>query len=542
MPSKNLLVLQITNKKILVCVGVGIITAIGILTTWAIVNYVVENLLPYELKIGAGKKDGEGYIISEAIAKVVRDKTNIKIDVCETDGTDDNLKALGGSKLEGKINCKNDKSPNLQTVELATAQAGRVQSNMPVRSIATLYEDHFQLLINIKKLKIDDKNFDPETFDFSSLKIIGTPKGGGRRQSLKIIAENLQHLEFNNLDITEKEEIDQISNKFDAVFYVRTLGNKKINSLIKAGWRLVPIKNVLALQNMGYYYYRVSMIPEKNYQNSVPSKELQTIALDRLLLTKKDIPNWVIKKIVTVLEENHQDIEFEISHNNGNKAVASLVRNIKKPSENSDVQRHPGVDTYYRSKEEPFLLKNADFMGFVLTICGLLYAGYSNLKNLQTNQKINNLIDLSKNFEDDVVLQVDKDLKVKYLEEKLKKLFQQHKQVDGLFKQASVSLDSEGFRAFSEVYKSTREIIERGIEDKQRKFSSFYVQEIINLQNSQDDPNELLKKLEQKFTEITGKLLEDEIFSRESFLIITETYDIVRDTIELRKQEQSQSV
>jgi uncharacterized membrane-anchored protein YjiN (DUF445 family) len=181
-------------------------------------------------------------------------------------------------------------------------------------------------------------------------------------------------------------------------------------------------------------------------------------------------------------------------------------------------------------------------MGFVLTICGLLYAGYSNLKNLQTNQKINNLIDLSKNFEDDVVLQVDKDLKVKYLEEKLKKLFQQHKQVDRLFKQASVSLDSEGFRAFSEVYKSTREIIERGIEDKQRKFSSFYVQEIINLQNSQDDPNEILKRLEQKFTEITGKLLEDEIFSRESFLIITETYDIVRDTIELRKQEQSQSV
>jgi hypothetical protein len=304
----------------------------------------------------------------------------------------------------------------------------------------------------------------------------------------------------------------------------------------------VPIKNILALQNMGYYYYRVSIIPEKNYQNSVPSEELRTIALDRLLLSKKDIPNWVIKKIVTVLEENNQDIESEISQYNGDKAVASLVRNIKKPSENSDVQRHPVLDAYYRSKEEPFLLNHADFMGFVLTICGLLYAGYSNLKNLQTNQKINNLIDLSKNFEDDVVLQVDKDLKVKYLEEKLKKLFQQHKQVDRLFKQASVSLDSEGFRAFSEVYKSTREIIERGIEDKQRKFSSFYVQQIINLQNSQDDPNELLKELEQKFTEITGKLLEDEIFSRESFLIITETYDIVRDTIELRKQEQSQSV
>ncbi|MDJ0697679.1 hypothetical protein [Mastigocoleus sp. MO_188.B34] len=70
---------KIPKKYIFIAIG----TAIGILSILFISNLVSENILPKKLKIAAGKKDGESYIISEAIAKVVADKTgNIQIDVC----------------------------------------------------------------------------------------------------------------------------------------------------------------------------------------------------------------------------------------------------------------------------------------------------------------------------------------------------------------------------------------------------------------------------------------------------------------------------
>lgn len=521
MLKKKLYDFQIPKKYIFIG---SIVTAIGILTIVLVSNFVFENLLPKKLRIAAGKKTGESYIISQAIASVVADKTNIKIDVCETDGTDDNLKAIEGKELKGtRKECQKGK------VDLATAQADRVLSNMPVRSIATLYEDHFQLLVK------QSENFNPEEFELSSLKgkKIGTPIGGGQRQSLIVVAKQLEFFPFRHLATNDTEEEPDV----DAIFYVRTLGHKDIEQRIRKGWRLVPIENVSALRNQGYYYYRNSTIPENNYLASVPSEELKTIAVDRLLLAQKDVPDWVIKKITSVLDNHDNDIENEIRliSNNKNQAVASLVRNIKKPSDDGDILVHPGVDAYNKSKEEAFLVRQADFFALILTISGLLYAGYLNLKNLQANEKIKQVIELIQESSDEVIIQTDKNFNEKELKDKLKKLFNQHKEVDKIFQSASISLDSGAFRAFSEVYKSTREMIERGIEDKQRRFSSYYVQQLVDIQKSQDDPNELSEKLEKKFIEIASRLLEDEIFSRESFLTFTEAYDIARDTIERKK-------
>ena len=172
-----------------------------------------------------------------------------------------------------------------------------------------------------------------------------------------------------------------------------------------------------------------------------------------------------------------------------------------------------------------------------------MYAGYLNLKDLQANQKIKEVVNKIQEYSDGLIKQpsnevnqVDEELRDEELRLQLEALFAQHKEVDRIFQEASVSLDSEGFRAFSEVYKSAREIIERGIEDKQRRFSSYYVQELVKFLNSQEDPYQVSKQLEQKFVEITSRLLKDEIFSRESFVTFTEAYDIVRDTIERRKQ------
>ena len=175
---------RIPKKYIFIAIG----SAIGILSIVFVGNLVYENILPKKLKIAAGKDDGDSHIISHAIAKVVEDKTwNIEIDVCQTDGTDDNLKAIEGKELEGTITCESGEKPD--KIDLATAQGDRLALSMSVRSIATLYEDNVQLLIKPENLQINPETIE-KNFDFSKLnnKIIATPKAGGQRQSLRIIA------------------------------------------------------------------------------------------------------------------------------------------------------------------------------------------------------------------------------------------------------------------------------------------------------------------------------------------------------------------
>ncbi len=507
---------KIPKKYIFIAIG----TAIGILSILFISNLVSENILPKKLKIAAGKKDGESYIISEAIAKVVADKTgNIQIDVCETDGTDDNLRAIEGKELEGK---RKECEPG--QVDLATAQADRLSSSMPVRSIAILYEDNLQLLVKPEKLGFDSENLE-QKFHLSDLngKIIVTPKGSGQRQSLTTISKYL--------DFSPKHSDSSTTDEGDALFYIRSLGNQKISQLIQKGWRLVSIENASALQSKGYYYYRKSKIPKNNYKID-PQEEIQTIAIDRLLLAHKDVPDWAIKRIAEVLDKHNKEIENEIVRKN-KKAVASLVRNIKKPDNNLDVNIHPGVDAYYESKEDSVIAEKADFIAVILTIIGLMYSGYLNLKDLQANETIKQVIDLIQQSLDEVN-QVDEDLNLQ-----LKKLFQRYKEVNLIFEKASVSLDSQGFYAFSEVYKSAREIIEKEIEEKQRRISSGYVQELVDFLKTQKNPEQMSKELEKMFIERASSLLKDEIFSRESFQTFTEAYDIARYTLEGRKQNDS---
>ena len=510
-------------------------TFIGILSIILFSNIISENIFPKRIKIAAGEKTGESYVISQAIAKVVADKTNIDIDVCETDGTDDNLRAIEGKELSGaKLKCQSGDS-TVSKVDLATAQADRLSSSMPVRSVARLYEDNFQLLIKPEKFGIDEKNFQPEGFNLSSLqgKTIGTPKGGGQRQSLSLLARNLGFSPFRNLDIVNTSDVIRIDQEFAAVFYVRSLGNDIIRQLISRGWRLIPIENVSVLRNKGFYYYKNSKIPQSNYQAfpPVPQEELKTIAVERLLLAQKDAPDWVIKKIYEVLDKHQKDIEDEIK----NKAIASLARNFTKPDDNIDVQIHSGVDAYYESKKEPEIIEKADFIALLITIATLAWTIYVSVKNLRVNRQIKEVINVIKQPSDRT-----NQLNESFIKSQLEKSFEQHEKVDKIFQKASTSLDSEGFRAFSEAYKSTREIIERRIESEQRKLSSYYVQELVNLIDSEEDPNEILGELEKKFINISRSLLEHKIFSRESFRTFTEAYDIAVDTIERKKREKLQ--
>ena len=129
-----------------------------------------------------------------------------------------------------------------------------------------------------------------------------------------------------------------------------------------------------------------------------------------------------------------------------------------------------------------------------------------------------------------------------WLTARLVHLFTQHEALDQAFQFASSTLDHEGFRAFSEAYKSAREMVEREIEERQRRFSSIYVDAVVKImtKSATVDSNlsALSHRLDTLFFEAGETLTQEDIFSRESFQTVTEAYDIARETIERKKREQ----
>ena len=143
---------------------------------------VVVRLTAPQITIAAGDKEGESYIISNAIAKVIQKRSNIRITVLDTGGTKENLELLQQGKAQ-----------------LATAQADvdtkANSSKSSLRTLAVLYKDLFQLLVRDSNLK-----------QFVQLKgkTVALPVEGGQYQSFEKIAK---HYRLVKLDIFPSSSI-----------------------------------------------------------------------------------------------------------------------------------------------------------------------------------------------------------------------------------------------------------------------------------------------------------------------------------------------
>ncbi len=510
---------------------------------------VQRNLFSYKIILTAGKKTGESYILSKALARVAQKHTNIRIDVCETDGTGDNIKSLKGESLITKAECLSGESTKNLKAHLGTAQAD-IYPGSDARVLTNLYQDHFHLLVNPKKISLPQKIKD---FTIASLqnKTVETPKGGGQRKSFEKIAN--KHFKIHFYFIDSKPE------NADAIFRVRVLGNEQIRRLIGSGWKLVPIKQVDAIQQTKYPAYSPSKIPHGVYQGSpaAPEVDLETIAVQRTLLARKDVPNWVVEKIVTILSENRQEIKEEIKviakERYGSKktfdpeTIYPLVNRFERPKNNSNVQIHKGALSYYDRNNPSFIQENADYLALLLTLVLLTGSWLLRIKiwrdrymKSEANEKVDRYIDevvkqMKLNSQNQAVYST-----VDELTQSLEDLFGRQEKLNQEFQKASYSLDIEeisqsGFRVFSEAYKSARETIEQAVEDCQRKIVSSYVNQLKELLNRLDrgeKPNLLLIDLDRIRNEAADTLLQERIFSRQSFRTFVDAYNFVRDAIE----------
>jgi len=495
-----------------------------------VVGNIVNDLTPPQLTIAAGDETGESYIISEAIKKVIERRSNIKLQVEKTKGTTQNIEMLSTGKAQlatAQVDVAADKIGNLNS-----------QSKANVRTVALLYKDTFQLVV---------KN--PQINQFVQLKgkTIALAASGGQYQSFLTVAKHfglsekdftITGLDSNGKPIPayndELADKDFRENKADAVFRVRAIGNKSIADLVNNHQgKLISIPQAEAMK-IKQPAFESAIIPQGAYRGHfpVPSIDLPTVAISRLLLTNDQVDASIIRKLIQTIYENRQEIANEIPQNHAE--IKPLISSISRPKENSgvDISLHPGAVAFYEKDKPSFIQEYADYVGLLLTIF---------LITLQWIRQLKLWIAQSKKDEADEYLKSA----ISLMKPGQYQLEERQKLLDETFNKAAKALvdekiSQESFRTFNEAYKNTREAIERdkqvaqqSIEKVQRENAAEYIKKVVKLLRYRQQNQNII--IQQKLDIILEQVVSDlvlENISQESFRTFIEAYKATRDSIE----------
>ncbi|GAB1543314.1 hypothetical protein NUACC21_59880 [Scytonema sp. NUACC21] len=517
------------SKVIFISLGFFSISLVA-LGTWKLVS----RLTAPELILVAGDKQGESYIISQAIAKVVESESNIKITVKDTGGTAESLEKLKMGAAQLGVAQADVVSETIDVLpDSKTPPSKSEGANAVLRSVVVLYRDLFQLVVR-----------DPSIKQFNQLegKTVALPAKGGQYKSFLKVA---QHYGLRNIKITgnlkkqqdyddKKAEEDFKSGRADALFRVRAAGNQGISQLVQTyGGVLVPIQQAQAMK-IKHPAFEDAEIPQGTYKGDppVPDQNLPTVAVSRLLVANDTVEPGLIRDITRIILENRQAIANAVSPEH--PEVKPLVANINDPRESASTgvpPLHPGALAFYDRNQPSFIQENADSLGLLLT---LILLAFSWIRQIKT------WMETSKKNESDVYIQSA----INLMKSSSGDLDNNQKQLDEVFRKAADALidekiSQESFRTFNEAYKTSRETIEREkqiehqkIEHKQRELSATYIKAIVELlRNSNGDKDILEAQIDKILKEVAEKLILEEI-SQESFRTFIEAYKTTRDAIE----------
>jgi len=303
--------MQTIPQRDWVRVGVIGLAAGSILLAIIAATLLYQHRRTRTLVIAAGSASGESYVISQALKVVVeRTHSNLRVSVLETGGTAENLRLL-----EQKV------------ADLAAAQAD-VTTGPSARSIATLYQDRFQLMVR--------RGSAIHAFPDLKGKRIALAQVGGQYRSFLHVA---QHFGLKAEDFVFIGQDDQSSDAAfaagatDAAFRVRALGNPSVARLaVQTHMELIRIDHAAAMQ-IKLPAYRSSIIPEGAYLGSppIPALDLPTVAVDRTLLANSQLSHELVGIVLQTLVERRQEVAEAIPETSGD--VKPLLAEVKPPSE-----------------------------------------------------------------------------------------------------------------------------------------------------------------------------------------------------------------
>jgi TRAP transporter TAXI family solute receptor len=322
---------------------------------------VVDSRGNRRLTIAAGPREGEAFLLADAIAKVARKiHPELRFEVLETAGSGENMRLVETGR-----------------VAFATVQAD-LEAAQNVRLVAPLFPDSFQLLVA-------ESAGIAEVADLAGHRIAIPPEGGGQFRSFWFLAEHygLDPSALTALPMSTKAaNFAMLEGSVDAVFRVRAPGNASILELIdSAPTRLVPIQHglALALKNPAL---GPGTIPAGSYRGHppLPQRDLHTVIVERLLVARAALETELVRDLTNMLFEQRT----------GLVAITPLAGFIKAPDrmKATAMPVHPGAQQYYDREKPSFWDRNARAIAPAISVFALALSGFVALRaRLQRSRK-----------------------------------------------------------------------------------------------------------------------------------------------------------
>ncbi len=318
----------------------------------------------WHVSIAAGKAGSDSYTLMRALKKVVQRKhPHIHIHLVASLGSTPNMHLL-----------------EAEEVDFATIQSDTIIT-ADVKMIAPLYSDIFQLIVHT----------DSGIHALSELtgKSIAVPFSmQGQDPSFKHLMNHYGYNE-NTLNVIPMSdsaaEFALKQGAVDAIFRVTPPGNEKISAIIKQiPTRVLPIKQTVAihLKNPSLH---TDIIPLGSYRGSppLPSEELATVSVRKLLVAHNNVPINVVKAITETLFEQKKELLIDTK-------LASFIQPPNLTG-NSFLPIHSGAQRYFDRENPSFLEEQAEPMALILTVTVGLISLLFNLRAQQRQVRVKEL-------------------------------------------------------------------------------------------------------------------------------------------------------
>jgi TRAP transporter TAXI family solute receptor len=393
----------------------------------------------YPLTLAGGDSHSESYLLSRAIAQVVEaNQPRLHLQVIPTGGTVENISLLEAGK-----------------VQLATAQADMPAGSL-ARAIAVLYRDLFLLVVK--------KNSEIHHFVELKGKLIGLAPSSGQFHSFMEVADHYglapEAFQFVGTNPQQVSEAFR-QNRIDALFSARAPGSQAIAEFIqKYQGQVLPIEQAEAMQ-IQYPAFKPAIVPQGTYQGNpaIPPHDIQTVAVEHLLLTSRQTDDWIVREITRILTEHRQQIIAAIPPEFAD--LKPLVAKISRPdaTHGISIATHHGAIAYYERNRPSFVEEHASLLSLILSIVTLIGSGFVGLRvRILQNQK---------DKTDEYIKLATRCLKIDKTDRS--GVLNRQQELDAIFEHAVEALtreeiSQESFRTFNEVYKDVREALERKLQ------------------------------------------------------------------------------
>ncbi|HEX9973313.1 MAG TPA: TAXI family TRAP transporter solute-binding subunit [bacterium] len=342
-----------------------------------------------EYRIAAGSTGTSFHDVGKNIAEILLKQTHYNVRVLSKpvliDGDSLKLSAINNCRILSEGLAEFAISQNDLHVNPASFAEGAQQFS-DLRSVIPLYSQIFFIIYK-------------DYLNPTSLKdlIIGREIAMGPQQSGTAHLAKILLKEF-GIDTSQYKqkyvsfEENMLSDSIDICCLLTGFNNSRVEKSISRGGRIFSIGEY-SLAGKGsaadgfclkYPLAKPYIIP-KNIYSDLPKEPVLTVAIDAVLLTRKDIKDHVIYDFVQAILNNKQFLVIDLN----NKLLSQLTEQFDPLSLRFPL--HPGAKAYLERDKPSFFERYAELLGFIFSFFLAFVGGVTTLAKWNRHRKKNRI-------------------------------------------------------------------------------------------------------------------------------------------------------